>query len=214
MCVPTPMVRKNFAAVSTKIFEKPTRTGFRLAGPRDNPTTGVLDDYRYCALRLARSHQRHNDRFPFGHRRIEESYCPPRAYFDALGTAMWDARWMRMTLKANWISYPRMAEPKEALEGRARISRLYRANQNFIPNCGDRYRHGEKTSTAFTESAVSQVVSKRMVKKQQIDGLSQARTIYFRCGRRCSMTNSGRASFADIRECKLNKETEIQKDAA
>jgi hypothetical protein len=88
------------------------------------------------------------------------------------------------------------------------------ANQNFIPNYGDRYRHGEKISTAFTESAVNQVVSKRMVKKQQIDGLSQARTIYFRCGRRCSMTNSGRASFAGIRECKLNKETEIQKDAA
>jgi hypothetical protein len=78
MFVPTPMVRKNLAAVSTKIFENPTRTGFRLAGPRDNPTTGVLDDYRYCALRLARSHQRHNDRFPFGHRRIEES-CKVRS---------------------------------------------------------------------------------------------------------------------------------------
>ena len=59
MFVPTPMVRKDFAAVSTKIYEKPTRTGFRLAGPRDNPTTGVLDEYRYSALRLARNHQRH-----------------------------------------------------------------------------------------------------------------------------------------------------------
>jgi hypothetical protein len=42
------------------------------------------------------------------------------------------------------------------------------ANQNFIPNFGDRYRHGEKISTAFAESAVNQVVSKRMVKKQQM----------------------------------------------
>src|SRR5260221_581714 len=42
------------------------------------------------------------------------------------------------------------------------------ANQNFIPNYGDRYRHGEKISTAFAESAVNQVVSKRMVKKQQM----------------------------------------------
>ena len=42
------------------------------------------------------------------------------------------------------------------------------ANQNFIPNYGDRYRHGEKISTAFAESAVNQVISKRMVKKQQM----------------------------------------------
>ena len=42
------------------------------------------------------------------------------------------------------------------------------ANQNFIPNYGDRYRHGKKISTAFPESAVNQVVSKRMVKKQQM----------------------------------------------
>ena len=32
----------------------------------------------------------------------------------------------------------------------------------------DRHRHGEKISTAFAESAVNQVVSKRMVKKQQM----------------------------------------------
>jgi hypothetical protein len=40
----------------------------------------------------------------------------------------------------------------------------------FLPlaNYGDRYRHGEKISTAFAESAVNQVVSKRMVKKQQM----------------------------------------------
>jgi hypothetical protein len=37
-----------------------------------------------------------------------------------------------------------------------------------LPNYGDRYRHGEKISTAFAESAVNQVISKRMVKKQQM----------------------------------------------
>jgi hypothetical protein len=42
------------------------------------------------------------------------------------------------------------------------------ANQNFIPNYGDRYRHGEAISTAFAESTVNQVVSKRMIKKQQM----------------------------------------------
>ena len=42
------------------------------------------------------------------------------------------------------------------------------ANQDFIPNYGDRFRHGEKISTAFAESTVNQVVSKRIVKKQQM----------------------------------------------
>jgi hypothetical protein len=42
------------------------------------------------------------------------------------------------------------------------------ANQASIPNDGDRYRHGETISTAFAESTVNQVISKRMVKKQQM----------------------------------------------
>ncbi len=42
------------------------------------------------------------------------------------------------------------------------------ANQSFIPNFADRYRHGEIISTAFVESTVNQVISKRFVKKQQM----------------------------------------------
>src|ERR1035438_1982271 len=40
------------------------------------------------------------------------------------------------------------------------------ANSDFIPDYGDRYRNEETITTAFVESAVNQVVSKRMVKKQ------------------------------------------------
>ena len=43
-----------------------------------------------------------------------------------------------------------------------------RANAKWIPNYGERYRAGEAISNAFVESAVNQVVSKRMVKKQQM----------------------------------------------
>jgi len=43
----------------------------------------------------------------------------------------------------------------------------HRANAGRIPNYGERRRAGEAISTAFTESAVNQVISKRMVKKQQ-----------------------------------------------
>jgi hypothetical protein len=42
------------------------------------------------------------------------------------------------------------------------------ANKAFIPNYGDRHRHGETISTAFVESTVNQVVSRRMVKQQQM----------------------------------------------
>ena len=86
------------------------------------------------------------------------------------------------------------------------------ANQNFIPNYGDRYRRGEKISTAFAESAVNQVVSERMVKKQQMrwsesgaHNLLQVRTNVR------SMTNSGRPSFAGIRQCKPNRRRKLSR---
>jgi hypothetical protein len=43
-----------------------------------------------------------------------------------------------------------------------------RANALWIPNYGERFRAGEAISSAFAESTVNQVVSKRMVKKQQM----------------------------------------------
>src|SRR3981081_4542309 len=42
------------------------------------------------------------------------------------------------------------------------------ANATWIPNFGERYRSGEAISNAFVESAVNQVVTKRMAKKQQM----------------------------------------------
>ena len=43
-----------------------------------------------------------------------------------------------------------------------------RNNQEFIPNFGERYWQGETISTAFVESTINQVVSRRFVKKQQM----------------------------------------------
>jgi hypothetical protein len=42
------------------------------------------------------------------------------------------------------------------------------ANENYIVNYGDRYRNGEVISTAFVESTVNEVISKRFEKKQQM----------------------------------------------
>ena len=43
-----------------------------------------------------------------------------------------------------------------------------RNNREFIPNFGERYRQGDIISTSFVESTINQVVSKRFVKKQQM----------------------------------------------
>jgi hypothetical protein len=67
----------------------------------------------------------------------------------------------------------------EALEtcsdNKAKLSRMLdefasyiSANRFFIPNYGDRWRNGETISTAFVESAVNQIISRRFVKKQQM----------------------------------------------
>jgi hypothetical protein len=43
-----------------------------------------------------------------------------------------------------------------------------RHNREFIPNFGERYRQGETITTAFVESTINQVVSRRFIKKQQM----------------------------------------------
>ncbi len=41
-------------------------------------------------------------------------------------------------------------------------------NRHIIPNYGERWRYGETIATSFVESTVNEVVTKRMVKKQQM----------------------------------------------
>jgi hypothetical protein len=41
-------------------------------------------------------------------------------------------------------------------------------NQAYIPDYGDRHSNGERISSAFAASAVNQLVSRRMVKRQQM----------------------------------------------
>jgi hypothetical protein len=42
---------------------------------------------------------------------------------------------------------------------------IIRNNRDFIPNFGERRRQGETINTAFFESTINQVVSRRFVKK-------------------------------------------------
>src|SRR6266446_4927354 len=61
---------------------------------------------------------------------------------------------------------------RKLLKGVEDLHTYVERNREFVPNYGERYRNGEKIASGFVESAINQVVSKRMVKKQQM-GWSQ-----------------------------------------
>jgi hypothetical protein len=58
------------------------------------------------------------------------------------------------------------ANAQKLLKGVEDLHTYVERNQAFVPNYGERYRNGEKIASGFVESAINQVVSKRMVKKQ------------------------------------------------
>jgi hypothetical protein len=57
---------------------------------------------------------------------------------------------------------------KKVADGVTEFETYIRNNREFIPNFGERRRQGETISTAFVESTINQVVSRRFVKKQQM----------------------------------------------
>ena len=50
----------------------------------------------------------------------------------------------------------------------AELRRYIENNQDSMPNYAERHRYGELISTSFAESAVNEIINKRMVKKQQM----------------------------------------------
>ena len=57
---------------------------------------------------------------------------------------------------------------RKLLKGVMELHTYVERNGQFLPNYGERYRNGERIASGFVESAVNQVVSKRMVKLQQM----------------------------------------------
>ena len=60
------------------------------------------------------------------------------------------------------------AAAEKLAAGISELRTYIRNNRGSIPNYGERYRQGERISTAFVESTINQVVSHRFVKKQQM----------------------------------------------
>ena len=62
----------------------------------------------------------------------------------------------------------RLAAAKKVADSLREFETYMRNNREFIPNFGERRRQGETISTAFVESTINQVVSRRFGKKQQM----------------------------------------------
>ena len=62
----------------------------------------------------------------------------------------------------------RSAATKKVVDSLSEFETYIRNNREFIPNFGERRRQRETISTAFVESTINQVVSRRFVKKQQM----------------------------------------------
>lgn len=58
--------------------------------------------------------------------------------------------------------------PNKLLKQLREFDTYIQNNRDYIPNYGERYRNGERIATSFVESTVNQLVSKRMVKRQQM----------------------------------------------
>lgn len=63
---------------------------------------------------------------------------------------------------------PDSAEAARMLKYVRELQTYLANNARFVVNYGERYRNGERISTGFVESTINYVVSKRMVKKQQM----------------------------------------------
>src|SRR5664279_6080271 len=75
-----------------------------------------------------------------------------------------DRRRPRVRPRRRW----RRSRAAQAVQSGGEFGGYLRANAANIPNYGERYRAGEVISSSLAESTINQVVSKRMVKKQQM----------------------------------------------
>lgn len=80
--------------------------------------------------------------------------------------------------RIQWIGMDLDVVEADEVADRTQFNRLCQAvrefesyittTEPFVPNYADRYQYGEAISTAFVESTVNEVISRQMVKKQQM----------------------------------------------
>lgn len=90
-------------------------------------------------------------------------------------------------------------------QGIGEFETYIRNNIEFIPNFGERYRQGETISTAFVESTINQVVSKRFVKSSRCSGCCGAHTYCYRRGPKYLTTTLRTSSAAGTQSFMLRR---------
>ena len=97
-------------------------------------------------------------------------------------------------------------EQRKLLKAVGEFSVYLRANGAWMPNYGERHRNGETISSAFVESTVNQVVSKRMVKKQQMRWTPRGAHLLLQIRTTCSTTTWSARSGAGTRPSRTPQE--------
>ncbi len=85
-------------------------------------------------------------------------------------------------------------------------------NRELIPNYGERYRYGETISTAFVESTVNEIISRRMVKKQQMRWTKKGAHFLLQV-RTKTLNNELQDKFHDWYPGMVHTDSELQKAA-
>lgn len=104
-----------------------------------------------------------------------KKYSNPTEELDRLKWYLWHGNVFRALKVVEHLSFEleEFFENKDSKEHKLLqlLEEFYQYVENnsaLIPDYSDRYRYGEAISTAFVESTVNELVSKRMVKKQQM----------------------------------------------
>jgi hypothetical protein len=95
--------------------------------------------------------------------------------FESVKWKLWHGRSSsclgRLAKLANWFDSVHVRDVRGAVAARRHIRDLVEylhANRHALVNYGQRRHDGLPISTAFVESAVNEILSKRMIKKQQM----------------------------------------------
>tara|TARA_E500000305_G_scaffold12793_2_gene8752 strand:+ start:435 stop:1835 length:1401 start_codon:yes stop_codon:yes gene_type:complete len=104
-----------------------------------------------------------------------EYHDPLKKHLESLKWRLWHGRLGGAINRIKAILFslrlPTISCKRPAIRMRRRIKELLRYlqnNQDSLANYGRRYRSGQRISTAFVESAVNQLIDKRMSKSQQM----------------------------------------------
>jgi hypothetical protein len=105
---------------------------------------------------------------------LADCACDPAQVLESVKWYLWHGNVFRTLQELSWLADDVEAWGETHPDAAKLAQRLWEFhdyisnNRDWIPNYGERYRYGERIATGFTESAVNQVVSKRMVKQQQM----------------------------------------------